>query len=86
MKNNYPIALLCGVPPMCDRCGEEDAQVQIKLPNYGQRCMCGKCVTLLIERGFERDAVLVDSSGNVVPEKETEEEKAVWQRMCELRG
>lgn len=52
MVKDNPIALLCGIPPVCDRCGEQDAQVRIDLPDYGQRTMCGDCVVLLIERGL----------------------------------
>jgi hypothetical protein len=46
------LALLCGVPPTCDRCAEDDAKVFITLPTYGERCLCEKCITNLVEKGL----------------------------------
>lgn len=52
MPKSNPIALLCGVPPVCDRCGENDAQIRIDLPHFGRRVVCGDCVVLLMEQGL----------------------------------
>ncbi len=52
------IALFCGIPPHCDRCGE-DAKVSLKLPIYGERCLCEDCVLTLVERGLGGPVVVV---------------------------
>lgn len=50
------IGLICGVPPLCDRCHEEDAKVQIELPFSGERRLCEECVIELMQLGLEREA------------------------------
>lgn len=48
------VVLLCGLPPMCDRCGEKDAKVRITLPKLAcQRELCAECLAILVERGLE---------------------------------
>ena len=51
-KSKPDVALFLGVPPVCDRCAEEDAKCQITLPNLGQRSLCATCLTHLIEVGL----------------------------------
>lgn len=53
------IALICGVPPECDRCHLLDAAAIIDQPNKGKVQLCAKCVGALVERGLENDNRMV---------------------------
>lgn len=46
------IGLFGGIPPVCDRCGANDAKVHVELVSLGVRELCSGCLNLLIERGL----------------------------------
>lgn len=50
------LALFCGYPPVCDRCGVEDAKLSAELPIYGKRQLCERCVVELLQIGLRQNS------------------------------
>jgi hypothetical protein len=44
------VALICGTPPVCDKCVDEDAKVVVILPTKGRWVLCSLCLVLLLEK------------------------------------
>jgi hypothetical protein len=47
---NERVALICGTPPICDKCVDQDAKVVVILPTKGRWVLCGTCLVILLEK------------------------------------